>query len=80
MEEKDFVEAEEKEAKDERDYRQAILSAIRGDNTDQVLRAILDDYHENDIAAVMEELDSDELERLMRIMGNEAMSDIIPFL
>lgn len=64
---------------EDRSYRLAILSAIRGDNTDDVLREILADYHDNDIAAVLEELSPEELDRLHRVLGSEAMSDVITF-
>ncbi len=75
MENKDFIENED------RNYRLAILSAIRGDNTDEMLREILADYHDNDIAAVIEEeLDADECERVLRVLGSEAMSDVVAFM
>lgn len=64
---------------EDRSYRLAILSAIRGDNTDEVLREILADYHDNDIAAVLEELTADEVDRLHRVLGSEGMSDVITF-
>ena len=64
---------------EDRNYRAAILSAIRGDNTDELLREILADYHDNDIAAVLEELSPEELDRLHRVLGSEAMSDVITF-
>lgn len=64
---------------EDRGYRVAILSAIRGDNTDGTLREILADYHDNDIAAVLDELTGEERDRLLRVLGSEAMSDIIPF-
>lgn len=64
---------------EDRGYRAAILSAIRGDNTDELLREILADYHDNDIAAVLDELSPEELDRLHRVLGSEAMSDVIAF-
>ena len=64
---------------EDRNYRLAILSAIRGDNTDEVLREILADYHDNDIAAVLEELTSEEVDRLHRVLGSEGMSEVITF-
>ena len=63
-----------------RNYRLAILSAIRGDNTDDMLREILADYHDNDIAAVLDELTAEERDRLVDVLGSEAMSDIIAYL
>ncbi len=65
---------------EDRSYRLAILSAIHGDNTDEMLREILADYHDNDIAAVLEELEAEERDRLIRVLGNEAISDIIVYL
>jgi len=74
MEEQNIYELEN------RNYRLAILSAIRGDNTDEMLREILADYHDNDIAAVLDELTSEERDRLLDVLGSEAMSDIIAYL
>ena len=65
---------------EDRNYRLAILSAIRGDNTDDMLREILADYHDNDIAAVMDELTAEERDRLLQVLGSEAMSDIISYM
>lgn len=64
---------------EDRNYRLAILSAIRGDNSDELLREILADYHDNDIAAVLDELSAEELDRLHQVLGSEAMSDVITF-
>ena len=77
-----MLENEEKndlEPEEERDYRAAILSIIRGDNNDELLRELLEDYHDNDIASVLDDLESDERERLLRVLGSDAMSDILPF-
>ena len=65
---------------EDRNYRLAILSAIRGDNTDETLREILADYHDNDIAAVLEELTAEERDRLLDVLGSEAMSEIMTYL
>ena len=64
---------------EDRGYRHAILSAIRSDISDEKLRELLDDYHDNDIASVFGELTLYELERLHRALGAEAMSDVISF-
>ena len=63
----------------ERDYSAAILSIIRGDNDDDLLRELLEDYHDNDIASVLEDLTAEERERLLRVLGIDAMSDILPY-
>ncbi|MBO7303528.1 MAG: magnesium transporter, partial [Clostridia bacterium] len=70
---------EEQELEVERDYRSAILSIIRGDNDDSLLRELLEDYHDNDIASVLDELSAEERERLFRVLGSDATSDILPF-
>lgn len=70
---------EELDADLERDYSTAILSIIRGDNDDRLLRELLEDYHDNDIASVLDELTAEERERLLRVLGSDAMSDILPF-
>ena len=77
-----MLENEEKndfEPEEERDYRAAILSIIRGDSNDELLRELLEDYHDNDIASVLDDLESEERERLLRVLGSDAMSDILPF-
>ncbi|MBE6534130.1 MAG: magnesium transporter [Ruminococcaceae bacterium] len=63
----------------ERDYGSAILSIIRGDNDDSLLRELLQDYHDNDIASILDELTPEERERLFGVLGIDAMSDILPF-
>ena len=70
---------EELDEEVDRDYGAAILSIIRGDNDDDLLRDLLRDYHDNDIASVLDELTAEERERLLRVLGIDAMSDILPF-
>ena len=74
MENKIFFEAEE------RDHHSAILAVIRGGHTDEEIREGLERYHDNDIASVLEDLTPEERERLLRIVGSEAMSDIVSYL
>ena len=62
LENKNFIEFED------RNYRLAILSAIRGDNTDQTLREILADYHDNDIAAQASAGDVESLGGVSRLI------------
>ena len=64
---------------DERDYREAILSIIRGDNDDALLSELLGDYHDNDIASVLDELSAEERERVLSVLDSEAISDILPY-
>ena len=66
---------------DERDYRAEILAIIRGDYTDEELKIALEEYHDNDIASILEdELTPLERDRILQAIGNEAMSEIVPFL
>ena len=74
MENKKFYEPEE------RNHRSAILEIIRGTENDEALRELLDEYHDNDIAAIMDELSAEERERLLRVLGKEAMSDVVSFM
>ena len=74
MEDKVFYEQHD------RDHRLAILSIIRGDNSDELMRSMLEDYHGNDIAAILEELTEEESERLLSVLGNEAMAEILAYL
>lgn len=74
LEEKDLL-----ENNDQRDYREAILSIIRGDNSDELLKELLADYHANDIASALEELSDEERERILRVLDSEALSDILPY-
>lgn len=74
MEDKIFYEQHD------RDHRLAILSVIRGDSTDEMLRTLLEDFHGNDIAAVLEELTEEENDRLVRALGNETMAEIVAYL
>ena len=68
------------ENEEERDYRAAILSIIRGDCDDKLLKELLSDYHENDIASALDELSPQERERVIGALGSDAISDILPFI
>ena len=63
-----------------RDYRADILDIIRSGKSDEEVRLLLEDYHDNDIAAVLDKLTVHERERLLTILGNEGMSEIVPYL
>lgn len=67
------------EEESERDYSSAILSVIRGDNGDELLRELLCDYHGYDIALVLDELTQSERERLFRVLGGEGASEILSY-
>ena len=65
---------------EEREYRAEIIEIIRGDGTDEEIKLALEEYHDNDIAAALEELSPEEREGLLKILGVEGMSEVIPFL
>ena len=76
----DFTEDRAFLEQQDRDYHRAILSIIRGDCSDELMRSLLEDYHANDIASVLEELTEEENEKLLRVLGNEAMAEIVAYL
>ena len=61
------------------DYPAEILNLIRSTEDDAALREALGDYHENDIAAAMGEMTPEERERLLGVLGNEAMSEVLAY-
>lgn len=65
---------------DERSYTAEILGIIRGGGTDEEIRLSLEEYHDNDIATALEELSPEERENVVRILGSEEMSEIVPYL
>ena len=71
---KPFFEAEE------RDYRAEILELIQTETDEDALKEQLEEYHDNDIAGTMDELSAEERDRVLDAIGNEAMSEIVPFM
>ena len=63
-----------------RDYGTQILGIIRSDRADDEIRELLLEYHENDVAGILEELNPQERERLLRVLGSELMSDIVSYM
>lgn len=64
----------------ERDYSTQILSIIRSDCNDDEIKSQLEEYHENDIASIFEELEIEEKDKLLQILGSEFMSEIVSYL
>lgn len=64
----------------QRDYRADILDIIRSGKSDEEVGLLLEDYHDNDIAAVLDKLTLSERERLLRVLGNEGMSEVVTYL
>ncbi len=65
---------------EERNYSSAILSIIRSDISDEELRISLEEYHDNDIALAIEDLEGWERERLLNVIGAQAMSEILSYI
>ena len=63
-----------------KDYGTQILNIIRSEYSDDELKNLLQEYHENDIASIFEYLTIEEKERLRLILGSEIMSEIVAFL
>ena len=63
-----------------RNFSTIILSIIRSDLSNEQIKLALDEYHDNDIASVLEELTTEEKGKLLDILGNEKMSEIISYL
>ncbi|MBQ8639051.1 MAG: magnesium transporter [Lachnospiraceae bacterium] len=81
MDEKNTLLEEEKERIPERpDYEQELVEIIRSSASDEEIREELEGYHDNDIAGVLEELTPEERERLYRILGVEAVSEVFAYL
>lgn len=74
------MEEREKIFPQEQNYREQILSIVRGNAGDDEIRDQLGEYHACDVADLFEELSGEEQERLGRILGSETMSEIIAYL
>ena len=61
-------------------YEQELVEIIRSSASDEEIREELEGYHDNDIAGVLEELTPEERERLYRILGVEAVSEVFAYL
>ncbi len=62
------------------DYEEEIMQIIRGDESPEVKKERLDDYHENDIAAVLEDLDRQERRKLYSVLGLDRVSEVFAYL
>ena len=57
-----------------------IVDIINSDKTDEEIRDLLYDYHENDIAASLEYLDKEHRFKLYRILGDDLTSEVLSYL
>lgn len=63
-----------------RDHGAQILDIIRNGGTDENIKTLLDEYHDHDIASIFNCLSFEEHEKLLRILGSKAISDIVAHL
>lgn len=63
-----------------RDFKSEIVNIIKGNHSDDEVRDLIQDYHDNDIAAALECLTTEERKRFYRIIGAEEISDIFAYL
>lgn len=66
--------------RDRPDYNQAILDLIHTTVSPKILRDSLERYHASDIADTFEELTSDELSRVFKMLGTSQLADILEYL
>ena len=61
-------------------FEAELTEIIRSDISDDELREVLLDYHENDIAGAMENLTKPERKRLYRILDVEVLSEVFSYI
>ncbi len=64
----------------EPNYVEELLEIIRSDKSNEEIRDLLSDYHENDIADALEQLTSKERKKLYAILGPDKVSEIFSYL
>lgn len=62
------------------DYEKELISIVRSQDSDDVIRDRLADYHENDIADILDDLTVTERKKLYRILGDDAVSEVFTYL
>ncbi|MBR5439181.1 MAG: magnesium transporter [Clostridia bacterium] len=80
MDEKEMNVEKEVQLLEKRDYTEELLLIVKGDDTQEVKREKLGEYHDNDIAEIIPLLSEEERKILYKILGNEAVSDVFAYL
>ena len=62
---------------DERNYQEEIKAIIDSNLSDEEKRNQLLQYHESDIADLLDDMELDERNELLRILGSEAAGDVL---
>ena len=65
---------------EKRDYEEELLSIIRSEKSNEEIKEIISDYHDNDIASVIPRLTKEERTKLYRILGVDAVSNVFTYL
>ena len=63
-----------------RDFKSEIIAIVRGNHTAQQLKALIEDYHYNDLAKALEELEENERKRLYVVLDNQTLAEIFSYL
>lgn len=61
------------------DYKTEIAEIVKSEQSDEVIREKLLDYHENDIASALEELDEADRHRLYKILDIDELSAVFEY-
>ena len=70
---------EEKVIMERPDYENELISIIQSDESADVIRERLGDYHDNDIAEVLQSLDKEDRLKTYRILGLEHVSELFTY-
>ena len=62
------------------DYQEELLKIVRSNITPLALREILSGYHDSDIAQILGDLGEGELEKILRSLDTESISDILEYV
>ena len=79
MELKELYEKEINATPQKPDYANEIIEIIRSDSEPEIIRELLEDYHENDIAEVLPTLSQTERQKLYDILDTDTLSDILEY-
>ena len=64
----------------EKNHIYELLELFRSDASDEKIREVIEDYHDNDIAEAFTELDESERARLYKVISKEKLSDIFSYI
>lgn len=62
------------------DYEQELIEIIHGNDSPEMIKEKLEDYHENDLASVVEKLTEEDRKKVYQILGVETVSELFAYL